>query len=67
MSMASDLAISKIPYSSGNNELFQGSCNHPLLGASELGEGGKGMNLRHRDLGNCGNTLSWLSLQVEEK
>ena len=67
MSMAPDLAISEIPQVRGKNELFQGPCNCPLLGAQELGAVGKDMNLRQIDLGNCGNTLLLLSLYAEEK
>lgn len=56
MSMASNLATSRIPHYSGKDELFQGFCNHPLLEASKLGALGEGLDPRQRDLGNGGNT-----------
>lgn len=56
MSVASDLAISRIPHCNGKDELFQGFCNHPLLGTSKLGALGEGLDPGVRDLGNGGNT-----------
>lgn len=44
MLMASDLVISRIPHCNGKDELFQGFCNHPLLGASKLGALGEGLD-----------------------